>query len=65
MFQIAGAASDDPVTRYLALWSLLSALVSLLYGCTFVVQFSRMRNAHKMVEWTIVRTFVGTCCATT
>ncbi|KAF9449703.1 hypothetical protein P691DRAFT_774475 [Macrolepiota fuliginosa MF-IS2] len=53
MFQIAGAAPDDPVTRYLVFWSLLSALVSLLYGCMFVVQFSRMRNAHKMVEWAV------------
>lgn len=30
------SALDDPVIRYLALWSLLSALLTLLYGCLFI-----------------------------
>lgn len=53
MFQVTGA-SNDPVTRYLAFWSLVSALVSLLYGCAFIIQFSRMRKPSIAIEWAFV-----------
>ncbi|KAF9451845.1 hypothetical protein P691DRAFT_723248 [Macrolepiota fuliginosa MF-IS2] len=53
MFQIAGGAAADPVTRYLSFWSLLSALLSLLYGCMFIVRFSRMRKTYIIIEWTM------------
>ncbi|KAF9445739.1 hypothetical protein P691DRAFT_805229 [Macrolepiota fuliginosa MF-IS2] len=50
IFQTNGA-SNDPVTRHLAFWSLLSALLSLLYGCSLIVQFSRMRKPSIIIEW--------------
>ncbi len=53
MFQIQGAA-EDPVTRYLAFWSLICALLSLLYGCLFSVRFATMRKAYKAAEWALV-----------
>lgn len=53
MFQVDGA-SNDPVTRYLAFWSLISALLSLLYGCSLIVQFSRMRRPSIVIEWAFV-----------
>jgi len=53
MFQITGA-SNDPVTRYLAFWSLISALVSLLYGCIFVTQFSRVKVLIIAIDWALV-----------
>ncbi|KAF9449383.1 hypothetical protein P691DRAFT_728037 [Macrolepiota fuliginosa MF-IS2] len=52
IFQIEGAGSD-PITRYMAFWSLISALLSLLYGCLFTVRFSGMRRAHRAAEWAI------------
>lgn len=53
IFQIDGAQSD-PITRFMAFWSLISALLSLLYGCFFIVRFSGMRRVHKAAEWAIV-----------
>ncbi|KAJ3569972.1 hypothetical protein NP233_g4705 [Leucocoprinus birnbaumii] len=52
MFQIQGAA-EDPVTRYIAFWSLLCALMSLLYGCLFIIRFGTMRKASKAAEWAL------------
>lgn len=54
MFQIQGAA-DDPITRYVAFWSLICALLSVLYGCLFIIRFSSMRKAYKAAEWALVR----------
>ncbi|KXN85212.1 hypothetical protein AN958_11577 [Leucoagaricus sp. SymC.cos] len=53
IFQIEGAESD-PITRYMAFWSLISALLSLTYGCLFIIRFSSMRRAYKAIEWAIV-----------
>ncbi|KXN86815.1 hypothetical protein AN958_09611 [Leucoagaricus sp. SymC.cos] len=50
MFQIVGS-ENDPVTRYIAFWSLISALLSLLFGCAFIIQFSRMRKPSIAIEW--------------
>ncbi|KAJ7755177.1 hypothetical protein B0H16DRAFT_1372162 [Mycena metata] len=46
MFQIPPAASD-PVTRTTALLSLVSALMSLVYGCVYIVRFSTMRSMYR------------------
>ncbi|KAJ7165891.1 hypothetical protein C8R46DRAFT_1096498 [Mycena filopes] len=46
MFQIPPAASD-PVTRTTALLSLVSALMSLCYGCVYIVRFSTMRSMYR------------------
>ncbi|EKM82242.1 hypothetical protein AGABI1DRAFT_105540 [Agaricus bisporus var. burnettii JB137-S8] len=50
MFQINGA-TDDPVTRYLAFWSLICALLSSLYDCLFIICFPTMRKPHKAAAW--------------
>lgn len=52
VFQIQGAG-NDPVTRYLAFWSLVCALVSLLYGCVFIIRFGTMRKTYKAAEWAL------------
>jgi hypothetical protein len=54
IFQIDGAA-NDPITRYIAFWSLICALISLLYGCIFVIRFSSMKKIHRGIEWAAVR----------
>jgi len=43
MFQIPNA-SDDPVTRTPAFMSLICALMSLLYGCIYIVRFGAMKT---------------------
>lgn len=53
IFQIEGT-QKDPVTRYMAFWSLISALLSLLYGCIFIIRFSGMRRVYQATEWAIV-----------
>ncbi|KAJ7721335.1 hypothetical protein DFH07DRAFT_298764 [Mycena maculata] len=46
MFQIQPAASD-PVTRTTALLSLVSALMSLCYGCVYIVRFATMGSMYR------------------
>ncbi|KAK7053777.1 hypothetical protein R3P38DRAFT_2852086 [Favolaschia claudopus] len=46
IFQIPSAESD-PVTRTTALLSLVFALMSLCYGCVYVVRFSTMRSMYR------------------
>ncbi len=53
VLQISGAA-DDPITRYLALLSLLCALMSLLFGCMYIIRFGTMRKTYKAAEWALV-----------
>ena len=50
------AAASEPVTRYSALMSLVCALMSLLYGCMYIIRFGTMRKTHKAAEWAAVRT---------
>ncbi|KAK7031646.1 hypothetical protein R3P38DRAFT_2924949, partial [Favolaschia claudopus] len=40
-------AASHPITRTSALFSLLCALMSLLYGCMFIIRFGTMRKMHK------------------
>ena len=53
VFQIEGAG-NDPITRYLAFWSLICALLSLLYGCLFIIRFGTIRKTYKAAEWALV-----------
>ncbi|KAJ7483282.1 hypothetical protein FB451DRAFT_1028896 [Mycena latifolia] len=46
MLQI-DAASAHPITRAAALFSLICALMSLLYGCLYIIRFGTMRKMHK------------------
>ncbi|KAF8197517.1 hypothetical protein BJ912DRAFT_846294 [Pholiota molesta] len=46
-----GTAANDPVTRYAALFSLICALVSLLFGCMYIIRFGTMRKTYAAVEW--------------
>ncbi|KJA18069.1 hypothetical protein HYPSUDRAFT_45651 [Hypholoma sublateritium FD-334 SS-4] len=52
ILQISGAA-DDPVTRYLAFLSLMCALMSLLFGCMYIIRFGSMRKTYKAAEWAL------------
>ena len=56
VLQISGAA-DDPVTRYAALLSLICALLSLLFGCMYIIRFGSMRKTYKAAEWALVSWF--------
>ncbi|TRM68722.1 hypothetical protein BD626DRAFT_394244 [Schizophyllum amplum] len=50
MFQIPDAATD-PVTRNAALLSLICALMSLTYGCIYIVRFGTMRSMYRASRW--------------
>ncbi|KAF5371506.1 hypothetical protein D9615_009585 [Tricholomella constricta] len=50
IFQIPSAA-DDPVTRTAALLSLICALMSLSYGCMYIVRFGTMRSMYRASKW--------------
>ncbi|PPR03922.1 hypothetical protein CVT24_008107 [Panaeolus cyanescens] len=52
ILQIEEAAAD-PVTRYTALYSLVCALISLLFGCVYIIRFGTMRKAYKAAEWAL------------
>ncbi|KAJ7249489.1 hypothetical protein B0H12DRAFT_1234633 [Mycena haematopus] len=45
MLQINSAS--HPITRVSALLSLICALMSLLYGCMYIIRFGTMRKMHK------------------
>ncbi|KAF8959454.1 hypothetical protein BDZ97DRAFT_2043648 [Flammula alnicola] len=50
IFQIPQAA-DDPVTRTFALLSLICALMSLSYGCMYIVRFGTMKSMFHASRW--------------
>ncbi|TFY76837.1 hypothetical protein EWM64_g7176 [Hericium alpestre] len=50
MFQIPDAA-NDPLTRTAALLSLVCALMSLSYGCIYIVRFGTMRSMIRASRW--------------
>ncbi|KXN85211.1 hypothetical protein AN958_11576 [Leucoagaricus sp. SymC.cos] len=52
IFQVEGA-NADPLTRNAALCSLNCALLSLMYGCIFIIRFSGMRRVYRAAEWAI------------
>ena len=54
MFQVPDAAGD-PLTRWAAIFSLIFALMSLIYGCMYIVQFGTMRSMYKASRWAEVR----------
>ncbi|KAH9479828.1 hypothetical protein JR316_0008423 [Psilocybe cubensis] len=47
------SATADPVVRYTALCSLICALMSLAFGCVFVLHFGAMRKIWKAAEWAL------------
>ncbi|KAJ7579200.1 hypothetical protein C8J56DRAFT_868211 [Mycena floridula] len=49
MFQIP--SSTDPLTRTIALLSLVCALMSLSYGCVYIVRFGTMRSMYRASRW--------------
>ena len=64
MFQIQDAAGD-PLTRYSALFSLIFSIMSLTYGCIYIVQFGTMRSMYKASRWAEVFTmtlYSGAIC---
>lgn len=62
MFQIQDAAGD-PLTRYSALFSLIFSIMSLTYGCIYIVQFGTMRSMYKASRWAEVDTMVRFRCS--
>ncbi|KAH0839529.1 hypothetical protein J3R83DRAFT_387 [Lanmaoa asiatica] len=50
MFQ-SQVMANDPVIRTAALLSLTSALMSLSYGCIYIVRFGTMRSMFKATRW--------------
>jgi len=50
MFQNSQMA-QDPLTRTAALLSLTSALMSLSFGCVYIVRFGTMRSMYKATRW--------------
>lgn len=54
MFQNTMMA-QDPVIRTAALLSLTSALMSLSFGCIYIVRFGTMRSMYKATRWAEVR----------
>jgi len=50
IFQIPDAAGD-PVTRTTAILSLICSLVSLTYGCMYIVRFGTMRTMLRASRW--------------
>ncbi|PPQ82300.1 hypothetical protein CVT25_008426 [Psilocybe cyanescens] len=53
-------AAGDPVIRYTALLSLMCALMSLAFGCVYVLRFGTMRKIWKAVEWALAIAIVNT-----
>ncbi|KAF7354045.1 hypothetical protein MVEN_01091400 [Mycena venus] len=50
MLQIDAAASD-PIARTTAILSLISALMSLLFGSMYIIRFGTMRRMYKAATW--------------
>ncbi|KZT74619.1 hypothetical protein DAEQUDRAFT_201826 [Daedalea quercina L-15889] len=50
MFQV-NDADDDPLTRSAALFGMIFALMSLSFGCVFIVQFGTMRTMDRASRW--------------
>ena len=50
IFQIQDAAAD-PLTRWSSLLSLVCALMSLSFGCVYIVHFGTMRSMDRASRW--------------
>ncbi|KAF8987066.1 hypothetical protein BDQ17DRAFT_1548268, partial [Cyathus striatus] len=46
-----GSAAEEPLTRYSALLSMICTLMSLLYGCMYIIRFNSMRKTYKAAQW--------------
>jgi hypothetical protein len=53
------SAANDPLIRYSALLSMICALMSLLYGCIYIIGFGTMRNPYKAAEWAVVSIYTS------
>ena len=60
MFQIPNAAADTLV-RTPALLSMVCALMSLSYGCVYIVRFGTMRGMGRASRWAEVSVLVPKC----
>ncbi|KAH6916464.1 hypothetical protein BKA70DRAFT_1502635, partial [Coprinopsis sp. MPI-PUGE-AT-0042] len=47
------AAAKDALTRYTALASLICALMSLFYGCMYIIRLGTTRKPHRAAEWAL------------
>ncbi|KAF8806754.1 hypothetical protein BYT27DRAFT_7101379 [Phlegmacium glaucopus] len=47
------SAAEDPLIKYTALLSLMCALMSLLFGCIYIIRFGSMRKTYKAAEWAL------------
>lgn len=56
MFQVPDAVYD-PITRTAALISMICALMSLTYGCIYIVRFGTMRSMYRASRWAEVRLY--------
>ena len=52
------SAANDPLTRYSALLSMICALMSLFYGCIYIIRFGTMRKTYKAAEWAQVSIYM-------
>lgn len=50
LFQ-ANSAASDPVIRNAAFLSLICALMSLSYGCMYIIRFGTMRSMYRASIW--------------
>lgn len=57
-----GNAGKDPLIRHTALLSMICALMSLLYGCMYVIRFGTMQKTYKGAEWAYVCAFAFIYC---
>jgi hypothetical protein len=44
-------AAQSVVTKTMAVLSLISALMSLIFGCVYILRFSTMRTMRKAAKW--------------
>lgn len=58
LFQVNAAASD-PIIRNTAFVSLICALMSLSYGCMYIIRFGTMRSMYRATRWAEVRFFLN------
>ncbi|KAF9529645.1 hypothetical protein CPB83DRAFT_764831 [Crepidotus variabilis] len=58
VLQIPGLGDYRPI-RYTALVALKCALMSMIFGVAFVIQFSSMRRRYIAAEWALVKSFVS------
>jgi len=54
IFHIPDAAGD-PITRTVVVLSLICSLMSLTYGCMYIVRFGTMRTMIRASKWAEVR----------